>query len=246
MYLYDQRFYDYISKGSRRSAEYIVPYMKKLFELESVLDVGCGAGAWLAVWKENGTQITGLDGDYVNRDALYIDKDEFSPKDLSKTFSIEKQYSIAQSLEVAEHLPTSTSESFVKCLCAHADIVLFSSAPPGQGGDNHVNEQTYEFWRKKFAAQNYVPVDLIRKEFKNNSNVERWYRYNSFVYISRPVFDQLPNTIKSLEITGEIQDESPSLYKMRKALIRMVPLFIATKIAKVKENLCVLKFKLSS
>ncbi len=70
MYLYDQRYYDYISLGSRRSAEHIVPYMKQLFSLESVLDVGCGAGAWLAVWKENDTEIVGLDGDYVNRDAF--------------------------------------------------------------------------------------------------------------------------------------------------------------------------------
>jgi SAM-dependent methyltransferase len=246
MYLYDQRFYDYISKGSRRSAEYVVPYMKSIFELDSVLDVGCGAGAWLAVWKENGSKITGLDGDYVNRDTLYIETGEFTAKDLSEPFNLDKKYSIVQSLEVAEHLPKGASENFVECLCAHADIILFSAAPPGQGGDNHVNEQTYEFWRKIFAAQNYVPVDLIRKEFSNNKKVERWYRYNSFVYISKPTFDQLPDTIKSLEITGEIQDNSPMLYKVRKALIRMIPLFIATKIAKVKENICVLKFKLST
>lgn len=246
MYLYDQRYYDYISLGSRRSAEHIVPYMKQLFSLESVLDVGCGAGAWLAVWKENDTEIVGLDGDYVNRDALYIDKEEFLPRDLRKPFNLGRKFSIVQSLEVAEHLPTEISPQFVADLCSHADIVLFSAAPPGQGGDNHINEQTYEFWRQRFADQGYIPLDVIRNQFVNNESVERWYRFNSFVYVSYEVFDGLPGNIKKLKIEGEIQDQSPSLYKLRKAFIRLIPIFVATKIAKAKESLCLLLFRVTS
>ena len=34
----------------------------------------------------------------------------------------------------------------------HSDIVLFSAAPPGQGGHGHVNERSYEYWRGEFAG----------------------------------------------------------------------------------------------
>jgi hypothetical protein len=34
-------------------------------------------------------------------------------------------------------------------------MVLFSAAPPGQGGEHHVNERTYEFWRGLFARHGY-------------------------------------------------------------------------------------------
>ncbi|MDP6884692.1 MAG: hypothetical protein QF830_11185, partial [Rhodospirillales bacterium] len=43
------------------------------------------------------------------------------------------------SLEVAEHLPPDAAETFVATLVAHGRLVLFSAAPPGQGGLNHVN-----------------------------------------------------------------------------------------------------------
>jgi len=218
--------------------------MKQLFSLESVLDVGCGAGAWLAVWKENNTVIAGLDGDYVNRDGLYIEKEEFIPQDLSKPFNLDRKFSLVQSLEVAEHLPTETSSQFVADLCSHADIVFFSAAPPGQGGDNHVNEQKYEFWRQLFVEQKYIPLDIIRTQFANNKSVERWYRYNSFVYVSQEIFDGLPEKIKTLEIKREIQDISPPVYKLRKAFIRLIPIFVATKIAKVKENTSLLLFRM--
>ena len=37
-------------------------------------------------------------------------------------------------------------------LTGHGSCVLFSAAVPGQGGENHVNEQTHEYWRGLFEA----------------------------------------------------------------------------------------------
>jgi hypothetical protein len=45
------------------------------------------------------------------------------------------------SLEVAEHLKPDRAGSFVADLCSASDVVLFSSALPGQDGDGHQNEQ---------------------------------------------------------------------------------------------------------
>ena len=43
------------------------------------------------------------------------------------------------------------ADTFVQNLVRHASgAILFSAAPPGQGGEFHVNEQPYEYWRGKF------------------------------------------------------------------------------------------------
>jgi SAM-dependent methyltransferase len=245
MYEYDEAFYEYISQGSRRSAEVVVPYMLGVFELETVLDVGCGAGAWLEVWKRHGVRVEGVDGDYVQRDMLLIDQDEFFTADLSKPFGLKKKYSIVQSLEVAEHIPLESAEIFVSCLCAHGEIILFSAAPPGQGGDNHINEQPYSFWQEIFLTNGYVALDLLRPKLLNDNNVEKWYKYNTILYVSKESLSALPKHITDSLIEGAVPDISPTLYKFRKFLIRSIPLTLATRIAKIKEHIYIRYLRLA-
>ncbi|MFT6153742.1 MAG: SAM-dependent methyltransferase [Bermanella sp.] len=245
MYEYDEAFYEYISQGSRRSAEVVVPYLLDVLELETVLDVGCGAGAWLEIWKRHGVNVEGLDGDYVHSDMLLIDQEEFITADLSKPFDLKKKYSIVQSLEVAEHIPLESAQTFISCLCAHGEIILFSAAPPGQGGDNHINEQPYSFWQEIFLKNGYVALDLVRPELLNNNSVEKWYRYNTVMYVSKERLLLLPKHIADSLIEGPVQDISPKLYRFRKFLIRNIPLVIATKIAKVKEHMYIRYLRLA-
>lgn len=240
MYHYDERFYEYISRGSKRSAELIVPHILKYLAIESVADIGCGAGAWLQVWKAKGADVLGVDGDYVDRSSLFIDKSEFIARDLTAGFDLGRRFSLVQSLEVAEHLPEASADRFVQALCSHGDYVLFSAAPPGQGGDNHINERPYEYWRKKFEANGFVPLDLIRAQFLHNKQIEPWYRYNSFLYVKKDVLDSLSDELKQFHIEGEISDLSPAGYRFRKLLVRSLPIPIATKAAKVKENVFVM------
>ena len=48
---YDTVFFDYVNSGSIRSAERVLPYLTDYVTIDSVLDVGCGQGAWLYVWN---------------------------------------------------------------------------------------------------------------------------------------------------------------------------------------------------
>lgn len=48
MHTYDTLFFDYIQAGSGRSARTVLPLVLAGLPIDSVLDVGCGAGAWLA------------------------------------------------------------------------------------------------------------------------------------------------------------------------------------------------------
>ncbi|MDG2273568.1 MAG: methyltransferase domain-containing protein, partial [Halioglobus sp.] len=184
-YTYNANFYKYLNQGAVASAEVVVSSLIDLipYKIESVLDVGCAAGAWLSIWKENGCQITGLDGDYVEESMLLIDPSEFQAKDISQPFSIERRFDLCQSLEVAEHIPNTASEQFVDCLCRASNIVLFSAAPPGQGGENHINEQPYEYWRNLFEDKGYQMYDAVRPAMRGNKNVMPWYRYNIFLFV---------------------------------------------------------------
>lgn len=49
MELYFHRYFDHYQKGSLRSAEVIVLIVLDMIRPSSVVDVGCGVGAWLSV-----------------------------------------------------------------------------------------------------------------------------------------------------------------------------------------------------
>ena len=159
--IYDEVFYWENRYGSVRSARNILGFILKKLPCNSLIDFGCGTGTWLWVAQNYGVdEIIGLDGDYVSRDMLMIPEKCFQPTDLSKPFKVFKKYDMAMSLEVAEHLPEESADGFVKGLCMSSDIVLFSAAHPGQGGDGHINEQPKEYWIEKFAQHNYKPIEI--------------------------------------------------------------------------------------
>ena len=54
MYEYDSEFLDYTHFVSTKSAQAVVPIIQKALHPGSVVDVGCGRGSWLGVWKAHG------------------------------------------------------------------------------------------------------------------------------------------------------------------------------------------------
>jgi SAM-dependent methyltransferase len=182
---YDDHFFDWVDSGARMSARALLPRVKEALDVQSVVDVGCGRGTWLSVWTELGVRdVVGLDGDYVDRSKLAIPAHAFKVTDLSHDWSVERRFDLAQSLEVAEHLPQNAARSIVNQLCSLADVVLFSAARPGQGGEMHVNEQEPEYWAELFAMNGFAMFDWLRPALARNRQIEPWYRYNSFLYAS--------------------------------------------------------------
>lgn len=239
MATYDDAFFDYVNSGAVRSARAMLPLLTDELAIASVLDVGCGQGAWLSVWNELGVaDITGIDGDYVDRGRLVIPSEKFVAGDLSSPFSLGRRFDVVQSLEVAEHLPTAQSRAFVSSLVAHSDIVLFSAAPRGQGGDHHINEQDYDFWRRLFHECGYLALDYLRPLVKSELQIEPWYRYNTLLYVARHRLESLPAALANtrLDDARPVPDVSPRLYQFRKRLISILPVPIMTALAKVKER----------
>jgi SAM-dependent methyltransferase len=160
----------------------VVPIIMELIKPKSVLDVGCGTGTWLKAFEEAGVEhYYGLDGHYVKESQLQIPYKKFIVTDFSKQWAINEEFDLVVSLEVAEHLPESSADTFIESLVAHGDVILFSAAVPGQGGQHHINEQWPEYWQQKFAKHGFYFHDTIRPLIWNNEKVNWWYRQNIFI-----------------------------------------------------------------
>ena len=182
--IYGANFYEDNQYGSFMSAIEVLKYLIPIYNPSSIVDFGCGTGTWLAAAKQinRDIQVTGVDGDYVDRNMLMVKKEEFLARDLTENLDLHKKFDMVISLEVAEHLNEKYADTFIDTLCRHSDIVLFSAAHVGQGGDGHVNEQPISYWVEKFEKRGYIWND-IRNEFKDNYNIEQWYKDNISIFI---------------------------------------------------------------
>ncbi len=60
---YNETFYNRQIAGSVNSAEIILGLLYDFYQPRSVIDIGCGRGAWLSVAESLGTKtLIGLDG----------------------------------------------------------------------------------------------------------------------------------------------------------------------------------------
>ena len=237
MYKYRPGFFDYINSGSLESAGALIPILREHLEIESVLDLGCGQGAWLKVWDENGVpDITGIDGPYVDQETLLIEQTHFEAGDLTRPIRLGRKFDLVQCLEVAEHIPPEASATLVENLTSHGSVLLFSAATPGQGGEHHINEQTPEFWRNLFAAHEYVLLDFLRPRLTGRSEVESWYRYNTFLFVATDHLPALPDRVRASALAdhAKIPRNEPLLYRIRCELLRLFPQRTVDAVARLK------------
>lgn len=181
--VYRSGFFRRQNGTSARSASRIVPFVTELIAPKSVLDVGCGSGAWSKAFLENDvTSLRAVDGDYA-RSVLLIDEAHFTPVNLASFDGDLGTYDLVACIEVAEHLEPERAAGFVQLLCKHSPVILFSAAPPGQGGTHHVNEQPLSYWAEHFAQQGYRLFDIIRPVFWHDDAVQWWHRQNMVIFV---------------------------------------------------------------
>ncbi len=183
-HLYGDEFYHTIRDGSLRSASIVVPFVTSLTKPASVVDVGCGTGAWLSCFRHCGIDdIFGLEFSEVSPHLAHLDASHIRIIDASQPFDLPRTFDLAVSLEVAEHLPAESAPGFVESLVRLAPVMLFSAAVPGQGGVNHLNEQWPSYWARLFARHGYVAADCLRDRIWTDRRIEWWYRQNLLLFV---------------------------------------------------------------
>ncbi len=121
---------------SKPVLDWLIDYLF-IYKDTPIYDFGCGNGAYLAGMKEAGfTQLKGFEGDPPRNSRF----DNIVQQDLTKPF-IGRPKGTIISLEVAEHIPSEFTDTYLENVWWACDSLFICSwAIPGQGGLGHVNE----------------------------------------------------------------------------------------------------------
>jgi len=232
---YGQDFYRFLTSFALRSARRVIPKLTAAVSVRSVVDFGCGQGAWLSVWADSGASVAGVDGPYIDSRHLLIDPGDFHAADLRAPIDLGRQFDLVQTLEVAEHLPAAKAEQFIKTLTAHGSRILFSAAVPGQGGENHVNEQPPDYWRMLFRERGYAAFDYLRPLVFEDPAIARWYRFNTILYIRDDIVTRLPEQIRQSRVPDwlALDDYWPVAYRVRNAVVRRLPTAVVNRVSRI-------------
>ena len=183
--IYDQRYSDFLDAAAANSAPIMARTIERLFNPKSVIDVGCGAGTLLAQFKQDGVETRGLE--YSDANIARCRKKGVSVEkfDLETEQTVKGTSDVTVSFEVAEHLPESLADNYVRVITQFSPVVLLSAATVGQGGLDHVNEQPHEYWMEKMQrrAFNYEKEtsEQVRAEWAQKG-VAYWYANNLMIF----------------------------------------------------------------
>lgn len=184
---YSSAFFAQNVKSSTPSAVAVLSRLAPLYTPASVVDFGCGSGAWLAgagvTW---GARLRGFDGPWVDPRELTDSGIEFTALDFEKELpNPGERFDLGISVEVAEHLQEQTAKDFIARLCSVADVIVFGGAVPYQGGTHHINEHPQSYWINEFTQNGFEMFDIFRGAVWGNSDVKWWFKQNTFLFVKR-------------------------------------------------------------
>jgi SAM-dependent methyltransferase len=138
----------------------------------SVLDVGCGDGQALGVFKALGCDVLGVDG--IPQDSPYIVEHDFT----LGPFRPGRRFDLVWSCEFVEHVEERYVPNFLETFQS-GRYVFMTHAEPGQPGHHHVNCQPREYWVKKLAAIGYEYVPLLTSAARRlaQANPDPWNHF---------------------------------------------------------------------
>jgi hypothetical protein len=154
---------------ARTSAPAFIGVLIAVFpDANTIVDVGAGTGAFAAEARRRGLSVEACERSLWGR--LYARRQRVPcvPFDLGldPPARFAHTFDIACCIEVAEHVPTIHADRLVGFLAALAPTVLFTAAPPGQGGTAHVNEQPPEYWTLHFARHDATRNDRLTYQLR--------------------------------------------------------------------------------
>jgi len=145
--------------------------IKDYYNPPSVIDVGCGPGHWTKALYDLGIKnVIGLDG---SKDAKirFFDEKRFILHDLRNELKLNTKYGLVLCVEVAEHIEPEYVDVFLDNLTSLGHKIFMTAAPPGQGGDMHVNEQPQDYWIEKMNERKFE-LDEQAMKYMFNSTCE--------------------------------------------------------------------------
>jgi cyclopropane fatty-acyl-phospholipid synthase-like methyltransferase len=186
-WVYDETYYsEAVEETAATSSGVIANSVLRDFRPKRLVDVGCGTGAMLEIFRDAGVEVLGLE---KSKAALrYCRSRQLNVRefDLEHDTKPSETFDVVTSMEVAEHLPGSIADRYIDLLTTLGSVIVFTAAPPGQGGTDHVNEQPPEYWIRGFAQRGFTLNAALtnewQAEWKTSGRVTRWYHLNLMVF----------------------------------------------------------------
>jgi hypothetical protein len=189
---YNPLVFAYYHERARANAPGVFEAFGRLFpEAQWYLDVGAGSGAYAAEGRRRGLQVAACERSRMARWLARLQGVRAAPFDLrdDPPARVEHEIGLAYCFEVAEHIRPELGERLVTFLASAAPIVVFTAAPPGQGGTGHVNEQPRDYWISRFEyhGMRYRPDETskVAEAFRHAGVVSAWLPTNVMVFARR-------------------------------------------------------------
>lgn len=178
--IYKEEFYEdggFIN--TERSARAITEWMERELDPRSVLDLGSGAGYYLTALQDRGIRAVGLEASPAGIAASGAGTLAFT-YDLRRPLYASTPFDVVMCIEVAEHIPRRYSETVVQSICRNAGrFAVFTAAPPGTPGSDHINCQPAQFWLGMFRRNGFeLRADLTDslRRAAAEANAAEWWR----------------------------------------------------------------------
>ncbi|QIZ69176.1 class I SAM-dependent methyltransferase [Oxynema aestuarii] len=183
---YDRAFYENIENFNTECYDLLARTIVAEFNPKKLVDVGCGSGGIsLALMKAGCGEIVAFD---YSLDAVKMARSKGLPSveqiDLTQAETIPARGDVCICLEVAEHLPESAASKLCQLLSEAAPNLVFTAAPPGQGGHLHLNEQPQSYWIElmRSFSMTYDPEAVARMRQSFDGKMIRDYDDNLMIF----------------------------------------------------------------
>jgi cyclopropane fatty-acyl-phospholipid synthase-like methyltransferase len=160
-------------------------YLLIKYNLNSVVDIGCGIGHNLSWFKSMNLEICGIEGmeDAIKKSVI---PNDVILHDFTKgQLTLQKKYDLAISTEFVEHVEEIYEKNWMSVLDS-CEYFLMSHALPGQKGHHHVNCQESNYWIEKITSIGFKYDHELSTIFKNTNNrmLSKWGR-NTLLFFKR-------------------------------------------------------------
>lgn len=145
-------------------------YLISKFHIEVVLDIGCGVGGMIPLFKKHNLMALGIDGDYTVKRKYDIAEHVIIHDFTKGEPDIKIVVDLAWSIEFLEHI----SEEFLPNVFEAFKMAkyVFCTANPGRN-KYHFNPQPVSYWIKNFESNGFQFLEKETKEVKVASTMNR-------------------------------------------------------------------------
>jgi hypothetical protein len=93
-------------------------------------------------------------------------------------------------------------------------------------------------WRDLFHKRGYELFDFVRPVVQARKDIEPWYRYNTLFFAHTDLLAALPAEVTrhKVQTDAPIKDYSPLPYRIRKAILQLLPPQVVSRIAILKHK----------